>query len=172
FALADGVAVGNAVCDATVALAIVGLGVGTGVATAVGGAAVSGGAVGGVVSRGAGGAVGAGVGGTVGAGVGGDVGTGVGGDVGTGVGGGVAAACTKRRTARAILADTIPAMPVASPPFAALRDEAARFGLTLTTEQLAVCERFAEILTLRNTTVNLTAITTPADIAHKHFLDS
>ena len=83
-----------------------------------------------------------------------------------------AAATTMRRTARAILADTIPAMPVASPPFAALRDEAARFGLTVTAEQLAVCEHFAEILTLRNTTVNLTAITTPADIAHKHFLDS
>jgi len=63
-------------------------------------------------------------------------------------------------------------MPVASAPFAALAREAGRFGLELTSEQIAVCERYAEELTLRNTTVNLTAITEPADIAHKHFLDS
>ncbi len=63
-------------------------------------------------------------------------------------------------------------MPVASPPFAALVREAGRFGLELSPEQIAVCERYAEELTLRNTTVNLTAITDPVDIAHKHFLDS
>ena len=63
-------------------------------------------------------------------------------------------------------------MPVASPPFAALAREAARFGLELTPEQIAVCERYADELIVRNTSVNLTAITEPADIAHKHFLDS
>jgi 16S rRNA (guanine527-N7)-methyltransferase len=63
-------------------------------------------------------------------------------------------------------------MPVASPPFAALAREAARLGLDLTTEQIAVCERYAEELIQRNTSVNLTAITEPVDIAHKHFLDS
>jgi 16S rRNA (guanine527-N7)-methyltransferase len=63
-------------------------------------------------------------------------------------------------------------MPVASSPFAALVREAGRFGLELVPEQIAVCERYAEELIQRNTTVNLTAITEPADIAHKHFLDS
>jgi 16S rRNA (guanine527-N7)-methyltransferase len=63
-------------------------------------------------------------------------------------------------------------MPVASPPFAALAREAARLGLDLTTEQIAVCERYAQELIHRNTSVNLTAITEPVDIAHKHFLDS
>ncbi len=63
-------------------------------------------------------------------------------------------------------------MPVASPPFAALEREAARFGLEVSSEQIAVCERYAEELIQRNTTVNLTAITEPIDIAHKHFLDS
>jgi 16S rRNA (guanine527-N7)-methyltransferase len=63
-------------------------------------------------------------------------------------------------------------MPVASPPFAALAREAARLGLELTSEQIAVCERYAEELIHRNTSVNLTAITEPIDIAHKHFLDS
>jgi 16S rRNA (guanine527-N7)-methyltransferase len=63
-------------------------------------------------------------------------------------------------------------MPVASAPFAALVREAGRFGLELTSEQIAVCERYAEELIERNTSVNLTAITEPADIAHKHFLDS
>ena len=63
-------------------------------------------------------------------------------------------------------------MPVASAPFAALAGEAGRFGLELSPEQIAVCERYADELIERNTTVNLTAITTPADIAHKHFLDS
>jgi 16S rRNA (guanine527-N7)-methyltransferase len=63
-------------------------------------------------------------------------------------------------------------MPVASPPFAALAREAGRFGLEVSPEQIAVCERYAEELIQRNTTVNLTAITEPIDIAHKHFLDS
>jgi len=63
-------------------------------------------------------------------------------------------------------------MPVASAPFAALAREASRFGLAITAEQIAVCERYAEELIVRNTSVNLTAITEPADIAHKHFLDS
>ena len=63
-------------------------------------------------------------------------------------------------------------MPVASAPFAALAREASRFGLDVTAEQVAVCERYADELIERNTSVNLTAITDPADIAHKHFLDS
>ena len=63
-------------------------------------------------------------------------------------------------------------MRVASPPFAALAREASRLGLELTPEQIAVCERYAEELIQRNTSVNLTAITEPVDIAHKHFLDS
>lgn len=63
-------------------------------------------------------------------------------------------------------------MPVASAPFAALAREASTFGLDVTAEQIAVCERYAEELILRNTSVNLTAITDPVDIAHKHFLDS
>ena len=63
-------------------------------------------------------------------------------------------------------------MPVASPPFAALAREATRLGLELTPAQIAVCERYAQELIERNTAVNLTAITDPVDIAHKHFLDS
>ena len=63
-------------------------------------------------------------------------------------------------------------MPVASPPFAALAREASRVGLDLAAVQIAVCERYASELIERNTSVNLTAITDPADIAHKHFLDS
>ena len=63
-------------------------------------------------------------------------------------------------------------MPVASPPFAALAGEAARLGLDLSSEQIAVCERLAQELIERNTSVNLTAITEPQDIARKHFLDS
>ncbi len=66
----------------------------------------------------------------------------------------------------------MPAMPVASAPFDALAREAARFGLEVRPEQTAVCERYAEELIHRNTSVNLTAITEPADIATKHFLDS
>ena len=63
-------------------------------------------------------------------------------------------------------------MPVASPPFAALAGEAARLGLELSSAQIALCERFANELIERNTSVNLTAITEPQDIARKHFLDS
>jgi 16S rRNA (guanine527-N7)-methyltransferase len=63
-------------------------------------------------------------------------------------------------------------VPVASPPFAALAGEAARLGLALSSGQIAVCERLASELIERNTSVNLTAITEPQDIAHKHFLDS
>jgi 16S rRNA (guanine527-N7)-methyltransferase len=63
-------------------------------------------------------------------------------------------------------------VPVASPPFAALAGEAARLGLALSSEQIAVCERLANELIERNTSVNLTAITEPQDIARKHFLDS
>src|SRR5688500_7959810 len=63
-------------------------------------------------------------------------------------------------------------VPVASPPFAALAAEAARLGLALSAEQIALCERLADELTLRNASVNLTAIVEPADIARKHFLDS
>jgi 16S rRNA (guanine527-N7)-methyltransferase len=63
-------------------------------------------------------------------------------------------------------------MPVASAPFAALAREAQTFGLNVGPEQIAVCERYADELIERNTSVNLTAITDPADIAHKHFLDS
>lgn len=63
-------------------------------------------------------------------------------------------------------------MPVASPPFAALAGEAARLGVRLSAEQIALCERFASELIDRNTSVNLTAITEPQDIARKHFLDS
>lgn len=63
-------------------------------------------------------------------------------------------------------------MPVASAPFAALAREASTFGLDVTPEQIAVCERYADELIERNTSVNLTAITEPQDIARKHFLDS
>jgi 16S rRNA (guanine527-N7)-methyltransferase len=63
-------------------------------------------------------------------------------------------------------------VPVASPPFAALAAEAARLGLVLSAEQIALCERFANELIERNASVNLTAIIEPADIARKHFLDS
>jgi 16S rRNA (guanine527-N7)-methyltransferase len=63
-------------------------------------------------------------------------------------------------------------VPVASPPFAALAAEAARLGMALSGEQIALCERLASELTLRNASVNLTAIVEPEDIARKHFLDS
>jgi len=76
---------------------------------------------------------------------------------------------TTKRSSRAMRVDTIRTMPE---PFAALRDEAAHVGLAISAEQAASCERFADILIERNTSVNLTAITEPVDIAHKHFLDS
>ena len=81
----------------------------------------------------------------------------------------IARAPAARRRPRA---DTIRTMPAASAPFAALAGEAAAVGLTLSAEQIAACERYADLLIERNTSVNLTAITAPADIAHKHFLDS
>lgn len=45
-------------------------------------------------------------------------------------------------------------------------------GVTLDAARVAVCARFADELIERNTSVNLTAITDPQDIADKHFLDS
>lgn len=64
-------------------------------------------------------------------------------------------------------------MPVAATsPFQSLRIEAARAGVAMSPAQVALCERFAALLIERNASVNLTAITEPADIAHKHFLDS
>lgn len=56
--------------------------------------------------------------------------------------------------------------------FALLATRAADLGLRLTRAQVALCARYAEELIERNTSVNLTAITAPADIAMKHFLDS
>lgn len=82
------------------------------------------------------------------------------------------AAPASSRSVRAVGEATIRTMRLASPPFAALALEAARFGLVVSDEQIAVCERYAEALIERNTSVNLTAITAPADIAHKHVLDS
>ena len=63
-------------------------------------------------------------------------------------------------------------VPVAAPPVAARAGGAARLGRTLWAEQIALCERLASELIERNTSVNLTAITEPGDIARKHFLDS
>lgn len=57
-------------------------------------------------------------------------------------------------------------------PFARLAERSARLGVTLDAARVAVCERFATELIERNTSVNLTAITDPQDIADKHFLDS
>ena len=57
-------------------------------------------------------------------------------------------------------------------PFAALARDAERVGVHLDAATLALCERYADLLIERNTTMNLTAITAPADIATKHFLDS
>ena len=57
-------------------------------------------------------------------------------------------------------------------PFAALARDAERIGVHLDAAAVALCERYADLLIERNTTTNLTAITTPADIATKHFLDS
>jgi 16S rRNA (guanine527-N7)-methyltransferase len=57
-------------------------------------------------------------------------------------------------------------------PFAALAREAERIGVRLDSATLALCVRFSDLVIERNTTMNLTAITAPADIATKHFLDS
>lgn len=56
--------------------------------------------------------------------------------------------------------------------FAELAPRAATLGVRLSAAQVAVCERYAGELIERNTSVNLTAITEPAAIATKHFLDS
>jgi 16S rRNA (guanine527-N7)-methyltransferase len=60
----------------------------------------------------------------------------------------------------------------ADAPFAALARDAERIGVHLDAAALALCERFSDLVIERNTTMNLTAITAPADIATKHFLDS
>ena len=60
----------------------------------------------------------------------------------------------------------------ADTPFAVLAREAQRIGVRLDSATLGLCERYADLLIERNTTTNLTAITTPPDIARKHFLDS
>ena len=57
-------------------------------------------------------------------------------------------------------------------PFAALARDALRIGVRLDAATLALCARFSDLVIERNTTMNLTAITTPAGIATKHFLDS
>ena len=65
-----------------------------------------------------------------------------------------------------------PHPPSPAAPFAQLAERSARIGVTLDGIRVAVCERFADELIERNTSVNLTAITDPGDIANKHFLDS
>ncbi len=60
----------------------------------------------------------------------------------------------------------------AEAPFTALARDAERIGLRFDSATIALCARYAELLIERNTTVNLTAITAPLDIARKHFLDS
>jgi 16S rRNA (guanine527-N7)-methyltransferase len=57
-------------------------------------------------------------------------------------------------------------------PLLQLTAGASRMGLALTAAQLAACEQYASELIERNRSVNLTAITDPAAIAMKHFLDS
>jgi 16S rRNA (guanine527-N7)-methyltransferase len=57
-------------------------------------------------------------------------------------------------------------------PFEALARDAERVGVRLDPATVALCARYADLLIERNTTTNLTAITMPADIATKHFLDS
>jgi len=61
---------------------------------------------------------------------------------------------------------------IADAPFAALARDAERIGVRLDARTLALCARFSDLVIERNTTMNLTAITAPADIATKHFLDS
>ncbi len=84
----------------------------------------------------------------------------------------VRSAMRARPNARDRIAPTIASVPATSAPFAALAREASRLGVALSAGQVSACERFANELIERNTTVNLTAITTPANIALKHFLDS
>lgn len=57
-------------------------------------------------------------------------------------------------------------------PFAVLARDAERIGVHLDPAMIGQCARFSDLLIERNTTMNLTAITAPADIATKHFLDS
>jgi 16S rRNA (guanine527-N7)-methyltransferase len=61
---------------------------------------------------------------------------------------------------------------VAGREFQSLAARAAGVGVHLSAAQVTVCERYANELIERNTTVNLTAITELADVAMKHFLDS
>jgi 16S rRNA (guanine527-N7)-methyltransferase len=66
----------------------------------------------------------------------------------------------------------VPSCESADAPFAALARDAERVGVHLDAATLALCARYADLVIERNTTMNLTAITVPADIATKHFLDS
>jgi 16S rRNA (guanine527-N7)-methyltransferase len=66
----------------------------------------------------------------------------------------------------------VPPSEPAAAPFVALARDAERIGVRLDAATVARCARYADLLIERNTTTNLTAITTPADIATKHFLDS
>ena len=84
----------------------------------------------------------------------------------------VAPAMMRRPDLRARRARTIAGVPATSAPFEALARDASRLGVALSAAQVASCERLANELIERNTSVNLTAITAPADIATKHFLDS
>ena len=81
-------------------------------------------------------------------------------------------AMMRRPNVRVRAARTIARVPATSAPFEALAREASRLGVTLSAAQVESCERLASELIERNTSVNLTAITAPADIATKHFLDS
>jgi 16S rRNA (guanine527-N7)-methyltransferase len=66
----------------------------------------------------------------------------------------------------------VPSTESVDAPFAALARDAVHIGVRLDAATLALCERFSDLVIERNTTMNLTAITAPADIATKHFLDS
>jgi 16S rRNA (guanine527-N7)-methyltransferase len=66
----------------------------------------------------------------------------------------------------------VPPSESADAPFVALARDAERIGVHLDAPTVARCARYANLLIERNTTTNLTAITAPADIATKHFLDS
>ena len=57
-------------------------------------------------------------------------------------------------------------------PFVALARDAERLGLHLTDTQVGQCARLTAALAEATRTVNLTAITEPADIVVRHFLDS
>jgi 16S rRNA (guanine527-N7)-methyltransferase len=66
----------------------------------------------------------------------------------------------------------VPSSEVTAAPFDVLARDAERIGVRLGAATVRLCERYADLLIERNTTTNLTAITAPADIATKHFLDS